>query len=134
MISNKPPFSGTRLCINPYWIWHLFAHIQTQEFMFTFMVRILLFLSFMLMILSLLVPTSPTSNSRRSNSWIVGNLGILVKQLKQSKKQVNWLRSSTRWCELLTSIESLIESALEVKLQENQTGVASQFLGLYILA
>ena len=28
----------------------------------------------------------------------------------------------------------MIEATLEVKLQENQTGVASQFLGLYILA
>ena len=80
MVFNKLPFSRTRLCINSYWRWDLFAHIQTQEFMFTFMVRILLFLLFMLMVLSLSVPTSPTSNSRRNNSWIVGNLGILVKQ------------------------------------------------------
>ena len=32
MVSNKPPFSGTRLYINPYWRWDLFAHFQTQEF------------------------------------------------------------------------------------------------------
>ena len=63
MVSNKPPFSETRLCINPYWRWNLFTHIQTQEFMFTFMVRILSFLSFTLMILSLLVPINATSSS-----------------------------------------------------------------------
>ena len=31
-------------------------------------------------------------------------------------------------------MKELIESALEVKLQENQTGDASRFLGLYILS
>ena len=31
-------------------------------------------------------------------------------------------------------MKELIESTLEVKLQENQTGVASRFLGLYILS
>ena len=76
MVSNKPPFSGTRLCINPYWRWDLFAHFQTQEFMFTFMVRILSFLLFTLMILFLLVPTNPTSSSRRNNSCAKRTLKI----------------------------------------------------------
>ena len=31
-------------------------------------------------------------------------------------------------------MKELIESTLEMKLQENQTGDASQFLGLYILS
>ena len=32
------------------------------------------------------------------------------------------------------NMKELIESTLKVKLQENQTGVASQFLGFYILS